>query len=50
MHTTIDNLVKSGKKEFKLIDGSVIHFCSLDELPQRPLHWVIDNPGIIINF
>ena len=28
-------------------DGSVIHFCSIPELSQRTLPWVIDNPGII---
>jgi hypothetical protein len=43
---TIKHLVESGRKEFKMKDGSVIHFCSLSEARNYPLQWVIDNPGI----
>lgn len=43
---TIQKLQESGKKEIKMKDGSIIHFCTLNELPNYTLQWVIDNPGI----
>ena len=44
--STIQQLNDAGTKEFKLKDGSIIHFCNLDDAPKHSLQWVIDNPGI----
>ena len=43
--STIAKLQESGTKIFNLKDGSVIHFCSLEEAETHQIQWVIDNPG-----
>ncbi len=42
----IQKLQESGIKEFKMKDGSIIHFCTLGDAPKYSLQWVVDNPGI----